>query len=783
MIFTMITVKSKKRLLIATFIFITMVTVVVLFVSPLTKYLIQKNDEKWFGRQVKIGWLYVNPFTGSARIKNLKILEQGGDSLFFSVKGLNIRFAILKLLHKTYEIKNLSLNDPEIWIIQNKKKINFDDLIQKFTQAGTHSDTTEIHHFNILKIKIHNGVVHYAEKSIPVDYFVKNVNIESPGMRWNVDTVALKFSFVSGPSTGSVKGNGSVNLKNLDYRMAVVAEKYDLQIIQQYLRDLANYGSFSASLDADIKATGNISDKENLNTSGLIALNDFHLGKSADEDYLSFNKLALAIKKLCPEKFEYNYDSVILVKPYIKYEIYDHLDNLQRMFGKGGADIKAVNAQRSFRFNLIIELAQYVKVLSKNFFMSNFKVGRMAIQNGYLQFNDYSLNEKFSIAANPFNIRADSINKKNKRVDIFLNSGLKPYGNLRVELSINPNDTGEFDLNYHLKKLPVTIFNPYVITYTSYPLDRGTLELNGSWKVRNGKIQSDNHLIINDPHLAIRLKRKDSKRLPVPLLLAFIRERDNLIDYDIPITGDLKNPKFNLWNVVTEMLGNILIKPPSIPYMSHVKHMNNELENYLTVKWMTRQVNVNKEQKDFLEKMNDFLKENPGASISVTPEEFEEKEKEYILFYESKKKFWLASHESDRASFSKEDSAVVDKISSKDSLFVRFINSRVTDTMLFTIQEKCMAWLGKTTIKDSGNYLAEFRKKIDLQFSRLVIEREKEFRSFFKDASVANRIKFLKDENRVPFNGFSFYKIDYNGDIPKNLKKAYLQMNDSNGNH
>ena len=119
----MITLKLKRRLLIATGIILAMITVVILFISPFTKYLIQKNDDKWFGRQIKIGWLYVNPFTGNARIKNLKIFEPGGDTVFFSAKGLNISFAILKLLHKTYEIKNVSLNDPEIWIIQNKAPI------------------------------------------------------------------------------------------------------------------------------------------------------------------------------------------------------------------------------------------------------------------------------------------------------------------------------------------------------------------------------------------------------------------------------------------------------------------------------------------------------------------------------------------------------------------------------------------------------------------------------------------------------------------------------------
>ena len=129
---------------------------------------------------------------------------------------------------------------------------------------------------------------------------------------------------------------------------------------------------------------------------------------------------------------------------------------------------------------------------------------------------------------------------------MFLKTDIKPYGNLSVSLSINPNDTGEFDLIYHLNKVPLTMFNPYVITYTSFPLSKGTLELNGKWIVRNGKIQSVNHLVLIDPKLAIRLKRKESKRLPLPLILAFIRERDNLIDYEITITCYLKKPNFHM---------------------------------------------------------------------------------------------------------------------------------------------------------------------------------------------------------------------------------------------
>ena len=66
----------------------------------------------------------------------------------------------------------------------------------------------------------------------------------------------------------------------MDYRYQVVARKFDLNLIGQYLRDLVSGGTFTANLDVDLKATGNLKDEQNLSASGRMAINDFHFGKN-----------------------------------------------------------------------------------------------------------------------------------------------------------------------------------------------------------------------------------------------------------------------------------------------------------------------------------------------------------------------------------------------------------------------------------------------------------------------------------------------------------------------
>ena len=758
----------KKTLTIIISSIIVMVIAVILLASPITKYLIEKNDIKYIGREIKMGRVYVNLFSGYIHISNLKIFEsknQAGsvesDSVFFSAKGISVHFALRKLFSKTLEIKNLTLDQPMGIIIQNKTDFNFNDLVKKIASEKTKATGSPLR-LNILNIKIKNGEFHYREKVIPINYFIKEVYIESNGKYWNSDTIRANISFQSGIDSGSLKGNFTINLKNLDYRLAAAVQNYNLNFLDQYFRNLVNYGTFSANLDADITATGNFRDGENLNARGLLALNNFHFGINSNDDYASLDKLVLKIDELSPSNHKYLFDSLSISHPFVKYELYDYLDNVQRIFGKYGSNTSGNKAEPK-RFNLIFIIGNYIKVLVKNFFQSDYKINRLAIYRGRFTFNDYSSNEKFSIEANPLNVFADSVNKNGNLVKVFLKSGIKPYGNIEVALNINPKDSGDFDMQYHLQRLPVSIFNPYLITYTSFPLDRGTIEISGNWKVRHGIIKSDNHLIIIDPHVLKQKNHVNTKLISSALIMFLTRQQGNVIDYQIPITGNLKNPTFHLRQVVFHIFGKIFVNPALIPFRLLEKKPGKEIDKALIMQWEIRQNSLMHGQERFVNKIADFLKKNPEATIGIYPFQYAEKEKEYIGLFEARKKYFLLSGKINALLLSKEDSMKVENMPVKDSLFVKFLNTQVHDSMLYTIQEKCNRFVGLSVI--------------NARFEQLSKKREGAFLMQFKKEGLESRVKIYKDENEIPYNGFSFYKIVYNGELPKSLIKVYQKMN------
>lgn len=759
-------IRVNKRFAYTAIAILVIFAAVVIAVSPLTKYYLEKYDTALFGREATIGWAYTNPFTGFVSLHDVKIYELQGDSVFISAQKASANFSMLKLLSKQVWMEELVVDHPVASIFQKKDTLSFDDVIRKFSGSrsdSTSSDTTRSNdwHVTLLDTKVIAGEFHYYEKIIPINYFIKNVNLAGPGKTQDVDTISARFSFEDGKGKGRMKGDFTINQRTLDYRFGVDVQQFDLEIIRQYIWELINYGMFHATLDANIKAKGNFKSAEDMSAKGRLFLSNFHLGKTNEDAYIAFRKLSLAIDELNPSGKKFHFDSITLQSPYVKYEVFDSLDNVQALFGKKGKNISDITRQQG-RFNLVIEIGRYLKDIARNFFTSDFNVETLAVSDGEAVFNDYSTSEKFSISAKPFVIRANSLNKEKKRVGITLTSKIEPYGDANFQLSINPKDSGDFDLQYKIEKVPVANFNPYLISSTSFPLDRGTLELNGVWNVRNSMIKSDNHVLIIDPRITKRVRDKDSKWMPMPLVMFLTRDRGNVMDFEIPITGDLKHPKFHVQDVVSDIVKNIFIKPATIPYRMKVKALESEIEQSLSMRWDINQRTPEEHQRKFLKHISEFLKSNPNASLVVTPNEYEAKEKEYILFYETKKKYYLITNHKKAKDFTIEDSLKVNEMNPKDDRLVKYISRNLSDTVMFTIQEKCFNFVGHEVVNRSFNNLVKARKA--------------SFLDIFKENGTDKQVKLKASENTIPYNGFSYFKFDYPNGVDDKLRKAFDKM-------
>lgn len=753
--------RIRKALLITGAVIIGLVVVIIAFISPIAKYLIEKYDEKFLGRQITLDWIYLNPFTGYAHISNLALYEQNKDSVFVKAGSANIDFAMFKLLSKTYEISYLTIKDAEFHIEQHDSTFNFTDLIKRFAPKDTIKKDTTPTHFNLLDIKVKNSRFFYLQKDIPVNYFITDLDLESSGLRWDSDTLDGNISFKNGPGSGDIKAYYGMNIKNLNFSATAKVKKFDLSLINQYFQDLADFGMLRANLDADVAAFGTFQTQVDFTAKGYVGVNDFHFGKNVKEDYASFTKLALNMIKVSPRTFDYAFDTISIIEPFFKYERYDSLDNLSRMFGVGGSNLKQAKAASDAgqKFNLIIEIADFLKELGKNFVKSHYSAKKFQLYDGDIKFNDFALREQFAAAASPLNIIAKDIDQNNKALKVNLNTNIKPHGNLDVTFGVNPKDFSDFNVTYHLNKIAIPDFNPYIVTYTSFPLKNGTLAFNGQWIVVDSVINSVNHLVIEAPTKGKRIKRPDTKWLPVPLILSILKEPGNVIDYEVPVQGKITDPKFRVKDVVLDILKNIFIKPPTLPFRAAIRKKEYDVDKFQLFLWNPRQTELSREQEKYIKHLIQYLKRNKDATLTVAPVLYTNREKEHTLFYLAKKKYYLQKNNVKSSNFTEEDSIAVDKLSIKDAGFTTALNKSIEGSdLLFTVQEKCTRWIDSATVNAA--------------FAAMEKRRINSFKKAFEDKEIEDRIKFKPMRSETPRTGFSYFQIDYSTEIPEKLSEA-----------
>ena len=106
-------------------------------------------------------------------------------------------------------------------------------------------------------------------------------------------------------------------------------------------------------------------------------------------------------------------------------------------------------------------------------------------------------------------------------------------------------------------------------------------------------------------------------------------------------------------------------------------------------------------------------------------------------------------------------------MSAKDHALVKYISKNLSDTVMFTLQEKCINFVGNDLVAKS--------------YTKLINQRRQSFLQPFKKAGVEKQVVIKKTENTIPYNGFSYFKFEYHNGADDKLREAYAKMSELNG--
>ncbi len=127
-------------------------------------------------------------------------------------------------------------------------------------------------------------------------------------------------------------------------------------------------------------------------------------------------------------------------------------------------------------------------------------------------------------------------------------------------------------LDNHMEGIALTELSPYTVAMLGYALKSGDLDADSSLSIDNGMMDGKNRLTLRALEVApvdnAARKQLDSQlSLPLGTALDMLRDKHDTIKLDLPVTGDIDNPDFDISDAVNTAVSKAL-KKASMTYLT-----------------------------------------------------------------------------------------------------------------------------------------------------------------------------------------------------------------------
>lgn len=174
------------------------------------------------------------------------------------------------------------------------------------------------------------------------------------------------------------------------------------------------------------------------------------------------------------------------------------------------------------------------------------------------------------------------------------------------------------DLKASVKGMELSQFSSYSGKYIGYGIAKGKLSFDVAYKIEDRKLKAENQLILDQLTLGKEVESPDAIKLPVRLALALLKDRNGVIDLNLPIGGSLDDPQFSVGGIVIKVIVNVLTKAVTAPFnllASLVGGSDVELSHLL---FDPGTAAITDKETKVLETLTKALNERPALQLEIT---------------------------------------------------------------------------------------------------------------------------------------------------------------------
>ncbi|MBL0709494.1 MAG: DUF748 domain-containing protein, partial [Colwellia sp.] len=513
-------------------------------------------------------------------INNLKIQRNKDKKQILSWRSVQLNITLFDSLTHKILIDSIASNGLSIKVIDNKlTNLDFSDffIIQNAKKSIIEPEQTDkektpwdieiskIDYRNTHFVMTDSSVLPIAEHDIVINSF-SIINLKP----FSNEDAKIETDLIYN-NQGIVVLTGTVKPKSKQVTLDANIEHLNLKDFQAYLNSTTHIfiakGDLTSTLAININGENDVAE---INVEGNIKLNDTSLtAKTLNEEFLSWQTLTVNGINFSYPKQKITLDSIDIKDPYLRLIMNENgLTNIQKLTKESPNKQKEQNDDIK---------ASFIKQEERSA-----KINKISINNAKMNFSDYSLAPTFS--AGIYNLSGDikglSTNMTS-RANVNLVGKVDRYAPVTIKGEINPLSHNSYsDIQMLFKGIELTTFTPYSGKFAGYKIDKGKLSLALDYKLSDDTLVAENQVTLDQLTLGERVDSENATSLPLNFALSLLKDEHGVIDFNLPIRGDINNPDFHYSDLVWEALGNLIVGIVSSPFKALGNLVGDDTEDF-----------------------------------------------------------------------------------------------------------------------------------------------------------------------------------------------------------
>lgn len=246
-------------------------------------------------------------------------------------------------------------------------------------------------------------------------------------------------------------------------------------------------------------------------------------------------------------------------------------------------------------------------------------IGPVNIKNGSLAFEDKNLPLPFKTTVSKLNGQISELDTtKASKTRLKVNGVVDKYGTTKITGVVNPNDIKVLtDVNMVFKNISMKNFTPYTSKFIGKELDSGKLDLDLKYNIQKSDLDAQNSIVITKIELGKDVKSDDAVSLPLGLAIALLEDSNGVIDLNIPVSGNVDDPKFQIGSIVWKAFTNLIMKAVTAPFSLLGAMFGFDENEIKSVNFDFGKSEITPIQKETLDKISKILNKRPNLALKL----------------------------------------------------------------------------------------------------------------------------------------------------------------------